>query len=86
MMVFLTFFINNEEIHKTRYKVLGEEYSELTDAYFIEIDPRKEDSKELDLNNVVRFSLFGGDTLTCDDFPGESYDDSFSGTSYFVRD
>lgn len=43
-----------------------------------------ENTKEIDLNDEFHFSLTG-DTLTVNDFPGESYESQLSGTHYFIR-
>ncbi len=80
----LVFFINGKEIHKTGFKVIEKYISNEGATISMEIDPSKEDSKELDLNNKVGFVLTN-DTLSIDDFPGNSYDENNGGTHYFIR-
>jgi hypothetical protein len=79
----LIFYINGKEIHCTRYKIEKQEI--LSDSSIsLELDPSKENSKKLDLNDVVRFNL-KNDTLMVNDFPGASYDDNVPGSHYFIR-
>ena len=80
----LLFFINGEEIHKTGYTIVEQNVYNNGTTVSLVIDPHKEDSKKLDLNNEVSFTLTN-DTLSIDDYPGNSYDEYNSGTHYFIR-
>jgi hypothetical protein len=78
----IIFYINGEEIHKTGYSI--ESQDAIGDWIHLEVDPFKEDTKELDLNDKVQFSI-SGDTLNVSTFPGNGYDASFGGGNYFLR-
>lgn len=78
----IIFYIDGEEIHKTGYSI--ESQDELSGVLTLTISTFKGSSKELDLNNNVRFTL-SGDTLTVNDFPGGGYDESYAGDNYFSR-
>ncbi len=83
---FIYYYIDQQEVHKTRFKVLNQDYDAPSDTYWLELDPSKEDSKNMDLNNSMSFTLIGNDTLTSIDFPGEAYDESNHGNHFFIRD
>lgn len=79
------FYIDNEEVHRTGYRIKDQNTYEDGRVIELLIDPRIEDTQEIDLNNNIRFSL-EADTLTCDDFPSESYDqETGKGVHFFVR-
>ncbi len=80
----IIFYINGQEIHKTGYSIENQETSNNGKTIWIKVDPIKENSKNLDLNDDVDFTITN-DTLTVDNFPGTSYDEELFGTHYFTR-
>lgn len=76
------FYIDGQKVHKTGYSV--ERQETIGNTVSLRIQPFKENSKHLDLNDFMDFTVTN-DTLTVDDFPSESYDDSFVGTHFFIR-
>ncbi len=78
------FYINGEKKHKTGYSIESQDVSEGGQRFSIEIKPRKEDTKDLDFNDKISFSL-KNDTLSTSAYPGGSYDNTISGTHYFSR-
>lgn len=80
----IKFYIDGKEIHKTGYSIVDQSVMDGDQTILLTVNPRIEDSEDLDLNNTIDFWL-KGDTLTCDDFPGESYDDKLGGEHLFQR-
>lgn len=78
------FYIDGKEIHKTGYKILEQNDVGIEGQTNLRIDPNIENTKELDLNDYIDLTL-REDTLTMNDFPGESYDKDLSGTHFFIR-
>ena len=78
----ILFYINGEEIHKTGYSIESQET--VNDWIHLTVNPFNEDSKDLDLNDEVSFSI-SADTLNVGTFPGSGYDNSFGGGNYFIR-
>lgn len=78
------FYIDGEPIHKTGYSIESTEVSEDGETTWLTIRPFIENSKDLDLNDNVSFGI-RNDTLSINDFPGESYDATIAGTDYFIR-
>ncbi|MEZ4722355.1 MAG: hypothetical protein R2813_10830 [Flavobacteriales bacterium] len=80
----LKFYVDGNQIHETRYSIKEQNLLEDGQTVYLSLRPRSEESDEIDLNNTIDFWL-KGDTLTCDDFPGESYDDKLGGEHLFQR-
>lgn len=78
----LFFYIDDEEIHKTRFSVESNETLDATISLKIKL--AKKNSKEIKLPQNLEFTL-RNDTLSVGDFPSKSYDESFEGTHYFLR-
>jgi hypothetical protein len=78
------FYIDGKEIHKTGYKILEQNDVGIEGQTNLRIDPNIENTKELDLNDYIDLTL-REDTLTMNDFPGESYDEDLGGTHFFIR-
>lgn len=77
------FYINGEEKLKTSYSIKKQETIN-GNTVTLEINPRKEDTRDLDFNDKISFSMTN-DTLSNSQFPGNSYDQSLAGTHYFLR-
>ena len=80
----IIFYIDGVEIHKTGFSIENQELIGNGQIISLSVDPFHENSKNLDLNDKIGFSI-SGDTLNVDDFPGESYDRDFGGSHYFIR-
>lgn len=80
----IIFFIDGVPIHKTGYSIESTEVSEDGETTWLTVRPFVEKSKDLDLNDNVSFGV-RNDTLSINDFPGESYDATIAGTDYFIR-
>jgi len=80
----IIFYIDGQQIHKTGYSIEQQETTNNGNTISLKLNPRIEDSKEIDLNNFIDITITN-DTLTVDDFPGESYDENLGGIHYFLR-
>jgi len=80
----ILFYINGEMIHKTGFSIETKELSNAGKTIYLAVDPYKEDSEALDMNDIIDFNLTA-DTLIVNDFPGAGYDNLFSGGNYFIR-
>lgn len=78
----LFLYIDGEEVHKTGFSVESNET--LDGTISLKIKPAKKNSKDIDLPKYLELTL-KNDTLSMGDFPAKSYDQSFSGTHYFLR-